>query len=242
MSIQVIPAIDLIGGECVRLTQGDYAQKKTYSSSPADVAGRFEDAGVRRLHLVDLDGAKASMPQNLKILEDIKKSTSLKVEFGGGIKSKEALQKVFDAGADFAICGSIAVTSPEEMDGFISAFGGEKIILGADIRNGMVSTHGWLKDSTLSADDLLARFPGVKGAVITDISRDGMLSGIDISLYTRLQTAFPSTDIVVSGGISSSGDVHSLEAAGLRAVIVGKAIYEGRITFEELESLCSQSE
>lgn len=233
-AFNIIPAIDLIGGQCVRLTQGDYDKSKTYSSDPLSMARRFEDAGARRLHLVDLDGAKASAPANLDVLEKIAGGTSLTVEFGGGIKSEASLKSVIDAGASYAICGSIAITSPEMFRGWLESFG-EKIILGLDLKNGFVATHGWLKTSQASAESVLESFGGlVRQAIVTEISRDGMLQGVDTGFYSRLQTAFPDVDIVVSGGISSLADIKEIKKNGLRAAIVGKAIYEGRVDLNEL--------
>lgn len=233
-AFNIIPAIDLIGGQCVRLTQGDYDKSKTYSSDPLSMAKRFEDAGARRLHLVDLDGAKASAPANLDVLEKIAGGTSLTVEFGGGIKSEASLKSVIDAGASYAICGSIAITSPEMFRGWLESFG-EKIILGLDLKNGFVATHGWLKTSQASAESVLESFGGlVRQAIVTEISRDGMLQGVDTGFYSRLQTAFPDVDIVVSGGVSSLADIKEIKKNGLRAAIVGKAIYEGRVDLNEL--------
>lgn len=233
-AFNIIPAIDLIGGQCVRLTQGDYDKSKTYSSDPLSMARRFEDAGARRLHLVDLDGAKASAPANLDVLEKIAGGTSLTVEFGGGIKSEASLKSVIDAGASYAICGSIAITSPEMFRGWLESFG-EKIILGLDLKNGFVATHGWLKTSQASAESVLESFGGlVRQAIVTEISRDGMLQGVDTGFYSRLQTAFPDVDIVVSGGVSSLADIKEIKKNGLRAAIVGKAIYEGRVDLNEL--------
>lgn len=236
--IQIIPAIDIIGGECVRLTQGDYDKKKTYFKNPLDVAKVFEQAGITRLHVVDLDGAKASCPQNLAVLENISKNTSLEVEFGGGIKSAEALSSVFNAGAKYAICGSIAVTSPESFEQWLSEFGGDRIILGVDTKEGKVATHGWLKTSDLSAADLTKRFIpfGLKELICTEISHDGMLQGVDGSIYTTLQDQFKDVKVIVSGGISCIDDIIGLDKLGLKAVIVGKAIYEGRITPSDLEN------
>ena len=233
-AFNIIPAIDLIGGQCVRLTQGDYDKSKTYSSDPLSMAKRFEDAGARRLHLVDLDGAKASAPANLDVLEKIAGGTSLTVEFGGGIKSEASLKSVIDAGASYAICGSIAITSPEMFRVWLESFG-EKIILGLDLKNGFVATHGWLKTSQASAESVLESFGGlVRQAIVTEISRDGMLQGVDTGFYSRLQTAFPDVDIVVSGGVSSLADIKEIKKNGLRAAIVGKAIYEGRVDLNEL--------
>lgn len=235
--IEIIPAIDIINGECVRLSQGDYAQKKTYYKNPADVALLYKEAGIGRLHLVDLDGAKASEPRNLRVLEEVVRRTGLDVQYGGGIKSAVALGRVFDAGASRAIAGSIAVTRPELLEGWIGEFGPRRIVLGADTRDGKVATHGWLKSSELTAEKMITRFAavGLTQAIVTDISRDGMLAGPAFELYRRLQDEFPNVDITVSGGISSADDIRRLDGMGLRSVIVGKALYENRITLEELK-------
>ena len=235
--IEIIPAIDIIDGRCVRLTQGDYGRLTTYGDDPAEIARGYEALGVRRLHVVDLDGAKASSPCNLAVLEQICQTTSLDVEWGGGIKSAESLAAVLAAGANRAICGSVAVSNPELIDEWIDRYGAEHIILGVDIREGKVATHGWLNESEYGADELIERFRprGLSQVICTDISKDGMLSGPSFGLYERLQSAFPEIEITVSGGIGSMDDIRRLNAMGLRSVIVGKAIYEGRITMEELK-------
>lgn len=240
--IEIIPAIDIIGGECVRLTQGDYAQKTSYYKDPAAVAQSYEQIGIRRLHVVDLDGAKQSRPANLAVLERIATRTSLDIQWGGGVKSTEALQSVFDSGANRAICGSIAVTAPELFCDWLKRFGAAHIILGADIRNGYIATHGWLRESQISANELIERFAaqGLQQAICTDISKDGMLEGPSFALYEQLQASFPAIDITISGGISSLDDIVRLNDMGLRSVIVGKAIYEGRITLKQLE-VCLQN-
>lgn len=239
--IQIIPAIDIIGGECVRLTQGDYDQKKTYFKDPVEVARAYENAGIRRLHVVDLDGAKASEPKNLAVLEAIVKNTSLDVEFGGGIKSADSLKRVFDSGARYAICGSIAVTNPEMFESWLTEFGGDRIVLGVDTKNGFVATHGWLKTSEATAADLTERFSkfGLKELICTEISHDGMLQGVDASMYVDLQNRFPDVKVIVSGGVSCIQDIIDLDSNSLQAVIVGKAIYEGRITLDQIAQFYS---
>lgn len=241
--IEIIPAIDIINGECVRLSQGDYAQKTTYFKDPAEVAERFRDAGIRRLHLVDLDGAKSAEPKNLAVLEKVAARTGMDIQYGGGIKSAEALRAVFNSGANRAICGSVAVTQPEAFRGWLKEFGAAKIILGADVKNGFVATHGWLESSEVSAETLVGQFAGdgLSQVICTDISKDGMLAGPAFDLYEELQGRFPEIDITVSGGISSLGDILKLNEMGLRSVIVGKAFYEGRITLKQLEE-CSRKE
>lgn len=235
--IEVIPAIDLIGGQCVRLTQGDYDRKTIYYKDPLDAALRYEECGAGRLHLVDLDGAKASRPANLGVLERIAARTSLEVQYGGGIKSTEALRSVFDAGARRAICGSVAVRRPELFAGWLAEFGPGKLILGADIRDGKAAVQGWTEASELSAQELIAQFApqGLAQVICTDIARDGMLCGASAEFYAALQGQFPGVEISVSGGIGSMADIEALDGAGLRSVIVGKALYEGRITLEELK-------
>ncbi|MGN0202506.1 MAG: 1-(5-phosphoribosyl)-5-[(5-phosphoribosylamino)methylideneamino]imidazole-4-carboxamide isomerase [Candidatus Cryptobacteroides sp.] len=233
-TFNIIPAIDLIDGQCVRLTQGDYSRSKVYSPDPLKVACAFEQAGALRLHLVDLDGAKASEPKNLAVLERIASHTSLQVEFGGGIKSEASLKAVLDAGASYAVCGSIAVTSPGLFRSWLEEYG-DRIILGLDLRNGMVATHGWLETSEATATEVLTAFGGlVKRAIVTEISHDGMLAGVDAAFYSGLQGAFPDVEIVVSGGVSCEEDIRLLSAKGLRSAIVGKALYEGRINLSKL--------
>ncbi|MDR0510563.1 MAG: 1-(5-phosphoribosyl)-5-[(5-phosphoribosylamino)methylideneamino]imidazole-4-carboxamide isomerase [Rikenellaceae bacterium] len=234
--IEIIPAIDIIGGECVRLTRGDYDRKTGYTRNILDLARSYEAAGVRRLHMVDLDGAKASFPQNLRTLEEVASHTGLEVQYGGGVKSLEALQSVFDAGAHRAICGSVAVSEPENFRRWLLDFGPERMILGADVRDGLVATHGWLRSSELGAGELLAMFTpdGLARAICTDISRDGMLQGPAFDLYAELQNAFPLIEITASGGISSAEDIVRLDAMGVRSVIVGKAIYEGKIDLNQI--------
>lgn len=235
--IEIIPAIDLIGGQCVRLTQGDYARRTVYSSDPVEVARSYEAIGIRRLHVVDLDGAKASAPQNLDTLRKIATTTTLDVQYGGGIKSGEALRAVLEAGANRAICGSIAITDPARFEAWLTAYGAEHIVLGADTKAGRVAINGWQDSSTTDVQTIIRRFAarGLRQTICTDISRDGMLGGPNFDLYAALQSEFPTVEITVSGGISTLDDIVRLDAMGLRSVIVGKAIYEGRITLKELE-------
>ena len=235
--IEIIPATDIIDGRCVRLTQGDYARKKTYCDDPLEAALRFEEAGIRRLHMVDLDGAKAAEPRNLRTLERIATRTSLEVQYGGGIKSREALEAVFNAGAGRAICGSIAVRQPELPAAWIAEFGAGRIILGADIREGKVAIQGWTETAGITAEELIGRFrrDGLTQVICTDIARDGMLCGIATTFYAGLQRQFPEVEITVSGGIGTMADIEALRSEGLRSVIVGKALYEGRITLKEIE-------
>ncbi len=240
--ITVIPAIDIIDGECVRLTRGDYNQKSSYYKDPLEVALRYQDCGLKRLHLVDLDGAKSKHPVNLHILERIATRTSFDIQLGGGIKSSEALRDVFNAGASRAICGSVAVTSPELFEQWLSEFGAKKIILGADTKDGKVAIGGWLESSTVGVEQIIERFSshGLEQVICTDIAQDGMLQGPSTPLYISLQEQFPQIDITVSGGVSGMGDILSLNEHKLRSVIVGKAIYEGRISFDDLRKLAEE--
>ena len=239
--IQIIPAIDLIEGRCVRLTRGDYGQKKVYDGAPADLARQYADAGVKRIHLVDLDGAKAGEPRNLKVLEAIASAVGCELEWGGGIAHSEALQAVFDAGATHAIAGSVAALKPELFEQWLQRYGA-RMILGADVRGGRIAVRGWLEEAPLSIEDLVRRFLplGLKESIVTDISRDGMLEGPSTELYVRLQSAFPALSFTVSGGISSMEDIRALDAIGLKKVIVGKALYEERITLKDI-ALWSQN-
>ena len=238
MKTIIIPAIDLIDGRCVRLTQGDYDQKKEYSADPLDMAKQYEDCGVSRLHIVDLDGAKAKQPCNLKTLEKIASGTSLDIEWGGGIKDSVSLRSALDAGAGRIICGSVAVDNREEFLSWLSEFGSSKIILGADVRDGKVATHGWLKDSGLTLAELMDWYvpAGLTQMICTDISKDGMLQGPDFEFYVDLKRAFPTVDVTLSGGISCMDDIEKAAQLELHSVIVGKAIYEGRISLKEIES------
>lgn len=237
--MEIIPAIDIIDGRCVRLSQGDYGQKTIYKSTPEEMAKLYEEAGVRRIHLVDLDGAKAGHPCNLASLRKITDSCSLDIEWGGGVKTRGHLDSVLDAGANHVIIGSIAVKDPVKMEEWLTEFGGERIILGADLREGKVAVGGWLEDSSLSIDDLIERFLpfGLKDVIVTDISKDGMLQGPSTELYVGLSKRYPLVSFTVSGGISSIDDIKSLDALGLPRVIVGKAIYENRISLSDLKSV-----
>lgn len=235
--MELIPAIDLIDGRCVRLTQGDYAQTKIYDEDPVEVARRYADCGIRRLHIVDLDGAKAKAPCNLRVLERVATATSLDIEWGGGIKDTDALRSAVNAGASRIICGSIAVDDAPLFAQWLQEYGAERMILGADVRNGKVATHGWLKDGGIGVEELVEKFlsDGLSQIICTDISCDGMLQGPNFPLYTELQQRFPTVDVTLSGGISSMKDIDRAYEEGIRAVIIGKAIYEGRITLKDLE-------
>lgn len=254
--IRIVPAIDLIGGRCVRLTRGDYATKKVYDASPVETARRYADCGVQRIHLVDLDGAKASQPCNLAVLEQIAAAVSCELEWGGGIATTDDVERVFSAGATHAIVGSVAALQPERFEEWLSRWG-SRMILGADARQteatkaagaaGLegwrVAVKGWQEEAPLSLDAILRRFAGreLREAIVTDIGRDGMLQGPTTGLYVQLQAAFPQVTFTVSGGVSSMDDIRALDAAGLQKAIVGKALYENRITLKDI-ALWSQKE
>ena len=233
--IQLIPAIDLIDGRCVRLSQGDYDTKKEYGD-PVEMALRMEDMGVRRLHLVDLDGAKSRHVVNDRVLRDIYRRTSLTVDFGGGIKTEDDLEKVFDAGAAMATAGSIAVTDPDSVGLWIEKYGAERIVLGADVRDGKISINGWKEDSALELMPFLKgyRKQGLQHVLCTDISKDGMLQGPNTALYKSIMAQWPDCRLIASGGVSSKEDIRALDDAGIPAVVFGKAIYEGRIDLASL--------
>lgn len=235
--MELIPAIDLIDGRCVRLTQGDYDIKKVYEQNPVDMAKMYADCGVRRLHVVDLEGAKAKEPCNLRVLEQLATNTNLDIEWGGGIKSTDALRAALNAGANRVICGSVAVDNRELFADWLQNYGAGHVILGADVRGRNVATHGWLKESQVSIDEIIGWFLpfGLKQLICTDISKDGMLQGPNFPLYVELKDNFPTVDTTLSGGISSMDDIRKAHELGLHSVIIGKAIYEGRITLKDLE-------
>ncbi len=234
--MQIIPAIDIIDGKCVRLTQGDYDQKTIYHESPLEVAKEFEEAGLQRLHLVDLDGAKAGAVQNWKVLETIAKKTFLQIDFGGGIKTEADLQKVFDAGANFATIGSLAVKNPEIFSNWLQKYGPEKFLLGADVKGEMIAVSGWLETSEELVYDFIQQYldKGIQQLFCTDISKDGKLEGPSINLYKEIIRKFPSLYFIASGGVANVDDLYQLKEIGCKGAIVGKAIYEGRITLQEL--------
>ncbi len=236
--ITIIPAIDLIGGKCVRLSQGDYSQQKTYRDDPVEVAKEFETAGIQRLHVVDLDGAKAGKVMNLPVLERITKATSLLVDFGGGIKTDEEVKRVIDAGVAYVSVGSIAVKSPGLFDRWIAEFGPEKFFLGADVRGGKVAVSGWLEQTDIDVVEFIRAhmLKRISHVFCTDISKDGLLEGPSVALYKSLLAQHPGLRLVASGGVSSLDDIRALDDIGCDGVIVGKAIYEGRITLNELAS------
>ena len=233
--IELIPAIDIIDGKCVRLTKGDYNQKTVYGE-PLDMALEFERIGFKRLHVVDLDGAKSKHIVNDAVLKTITTGTILTVDFGGGIKTDEDLEKTFAAGAKMVTVGSIAVTKPELFMGWLEKYGAERIILGADVRHGKISINGWKEDSDEDLLPFLKKYidAGVKNVLCTEISKDGTLAGPAIDLYKRVMDAYPELHLIASGGVSNQADIEALDTAGIPAVVFGKAIYEGKINLKEL--------
>lgn len=233
---QIIPAIDLIEGKCVRLTQGDYNQKTVYNENPLEVAKQFEDAGLSRLHLVDLDGAKAKKVVNWKVLETISTKTSLHIDFGGGVQSDDDLRIVFESGAKQVTGGSIAVKNPELFEGWLQKHGGDKMILGADARNEKVAVSGWEEGTAIWVYDFVQQWveKGATYVISTDVAKDGLLQGPSFDLYKKLQQQSPSLNIIASGGVSNLADIEKLAEMNLFGVIVGKAIYEGRVSLSEL--------
>ena len=234
--IEIIPAIDLIDGKCVRLTQGDFAQKKVYNENPLDTAKEFENAGLKRLHIVDLDGAKRGKVTNLKVLETIAANTNLTIDFGGGIKTDEDIKSVFDAGAGVASIGSVAVKSPEKFFAWLAQFGSEKILLGADVKGKNLAINGWQTETEIEILAFLKEYfaKGVTQAFVTDISKDGLLQGSANELYAEILREIPDIKLIASGGVSKIEDITELEKIGCAGVIVGKAIYEGKIKLEDL--------
>jgi phosphoribosylformimino-5-aminoimidazole carboxamide ribotide isomerase len=237
--MRIIPAIDIIDGKCVRLTQGDYAQKKVYNENPLEVAKEFEDAGLKHLHLVDLDGAKAGKVKNWKVVESITNQTKLKVDFGGGIKTKEEIKQSFDAGVVQVNLGSIAVKNPPLVEGWIKEYGQDKIILSADVKDEMIAIAGWMENSTIPLAEFIKGWidKGIRYITCTDIRTDGMLQGPNVELYRKLLKTFLSAKLIASGGVSSIGDVQNLKKINVDGVIVGKAIYEGRIALADLRGI-----
>uniref|UniRef100_A0AB33J7N6 1-(5-phosphoribosyl)-5-[(5-phosphoribosylamino)methylideneamino] imidazole-4-carboxamide isomerase n=1 Tax=Prevotella sp. GTC17260 TaxID=3236796 RepID=A0AB33J7N6_9BACT len=241
MNIELIPAIDIIEGQCVRLTQGDYTRKTVYESNPAKVAKEFELMGFKRLHIVDLDGAQSKHIVNSETLRNITTTTELRVDFGGGIKTDEDIQKAFDCGAEMITVGSIAVTQPELFLQWLDRYGADKLILGADVRHGKVSINGWKEDSEMELLPFLKTYidHGVKNVLCTEISKDGTLTGPAIELYQQIMAAYPHLHLIASGGISCNQDIVELEKAGIPAVVFGKAFYEGKIDIQELNRIMS---
>lgn len=239
LQITPIPAIDLIEGKCVRLTQGDYATSHVYAEDPVDMARRFEDMGFTRLHLVDLDGAKSRHVVNDHVLKAITRATKLIVDFGGGVKTDDDMSRVLDAGAEMVTCGSIAVTQPDTVLGWMERYGAEHLILGADVKDGKISINGWQEDSAHELMPFLQRYldAGMMHVLCTDISRDGMLQGPATVLYGSIMKAFPHCRLIASGGVSCIEDILQLDKSGVPAVVFGKAIYEGKINMNELAEM-----
>lgn len=235
--IKIIPAIDIMDGKCVRLSQGDFNLKKTYNEDPIEVAKSFEAAGIKYLHMVDLDGAKLGKVINLNVLENISKATKLKIDFGGGIKTEEEVEAAFNAGASQVNIGSIAVKSPELLDAWIKKYGADKFILSADVRDSKVAISGWVEKTELYLLDFIGNWKakGINRVTCTDISKDGLLEGPSFSLYEELRKLFPGLEIIASGGISQLSDISQLNNIGVEGVIIGKAIYEGNIQLKDLQ-------
>lgn len=237
--MKLIPAIDILDGKCVRLTKGDYTTQKVYNTNPVEVAKEFEANGIRFLHLVDLDGAKSKHIVNYKVLENIAQATSLQIDFGGGIKSNDDVKIAFESGAHQLTGGSIAVQEPALFLSWLEQYGPERILLGADANQRMIATQGWLATSGIDVVDFIRSFEqkGIQSVVCTDISKDGMLQGPSLDLYKEIMQE-TGVQLIASGGVSSINDLQQLKALGCAGAIIGKAIYEGRITLNELSKLC----
>ena len=240
--MHIIPAIDIIEGKAVRLTQGDYRQKKEYNARPLEVAQQFEGAGLTRLHLVDLDGAKEKRVINWKVLELIASKTSLHVDFGGGVQSDDDLRMVFECGAKQVTGGSIAIKQPDALERWLSQYGADKIILGADAKNEKIAVSGWEEGTDVWVYDFVEKWveKGIQYIISTDVAKDGLLQGPSFDLYRNLEDRFSNLNIIASGGVSNISDIETLADMGLFGVIVGKAIYEGRVTLKELSRLNAQ--
>lgn len=235
----IIPAIDIINGKCVRLTKGDYAQQKIYNDNPAEVAKQFADAGFKRLHVVDLDGAKAGKICNLAVLENIAAATNLAIDFGGGVKSIKDVEDVFNAGAAMVTIGSLAVKQPQVLEEWLMEFGADRFFIGADVLDQKIKISGWLEDTGVNIFEFIGKMISL-GAVnifCTDISKDGVLQGPSVELYKKIMEEHPEIQLVASGGVSNMDDVKELRTAGCAGAIIGKAIYEGNITLEELSTI-----
>ena len=241
---QIIPAIDIINGKCVRLTKGDYAKQIIYHEDPLHAAKSFADAGLQRLHIVDLDGAKALSIKNLQVLESIASSTDLTIDFGGGVKTIDDIITVYNAGAALVTIGSIAVKHPELVEEWMIEFGADKILIGADVLDQKIKISGWLEDGGIDIYDFISKMiaVGAKNIFCTDISKDGVMQGPSIELYKNIMAKFPSINLIASGGVSEFEDVIQLQQTGCSGVIIGKAIYEGKITLEQLSELNSANE
>jgi phosphoribosylformimino-5-aminoimidazole carboxamide ribotide isomerase len=235
--LQIIPAIDIIEGKCVRLTQGDYSQKKTYNENPLEVAKMFEDAGIKRLHLVDLDGAKQKKIINAKVLETIASKTNLHIDFGGGVQSYLDIRLAFDCGAKQITGGSIAIKNPDLFESWIQSYGSETIILGADAKQEKIAVSGWEEETSVWVYDFVGEWiqKGIQYTISTDVAKDGLLQGPSVDLYKKMQEQFPDLKVIASGGVSSMDDLEELAELNIFGVIVGKAIYENRISLKDIE-------
>ncbi|SHJ22542.1 1-(5-phosphoribosyl)-5-[(5-phosphoribosylamino)methylideneamino] imidazole-4-carboxamide isomerase [Hymenobacter daecheongensis DSM 21074] len=235
--MEIIPAIDLINGQCVRLTEGDFSQQTTYDADPLAVAQRFEAAGVKRLHLVDLDGARARRPVNLPVLERLARHTSLVIDYGGGLQSEDALRQAFDAGARQITAGSIAVREPATVQGWLQQFGADRILLGADFRDNHIAINAWAEQSERTLAEFIQGYlaAGASTFICTDVSKDGKLQGPSLATYQQLRTELPAARLIASGGVTTLADVEALAEIGMHGAIIGKAIYEGTITLAELK-------
>ncbi len=242
--MHIIPAIDLIAGKCVRLTEGDYSTQKTYNENPVEVAQYFEAQGITHLHLVDLDGARAGKVINHQILQDISQKTSLQIDFGGGIKSDADLELAYACGASQVTLGSIAVQNPQKCRGWLEKYGAEKLILGADVRDEQIRINGWADNSQINLYDFLKQYEqyGFKYIICTDIAKDGRQGGTSIALYQRIRTDFPALKLIASGGVTYPQDLEALQAMGAHGAIVGKAIYEGTLTWDILKNNLPKNE
>uniref|UniRef100_UPI0040496E30 1-(5-phosphoribosyl)-5-[(5- phosphoribosylamino)methylideneamino]imidazole-4- carboxamide isomerase n=1 Tax=Flavobacterium sp. TaxID=239 RepID=UPI0040496E30 len=240
--MRIIPAIDIIDGKCVRLSKGDYNTKKIYNENPLEIAKSFEDAGIEYLHLVDLDGAKSSRIINHKVLEEIASKTNLKIDFGGGLKTDADLKIAFESGATQITGGSIAVKNPDIFKNWITTFGGDKIILGADANNRKIAVSGWLEESNEEVIPFIQNYQkeGILYVICTDIAKDGMLEGPSFELYQEILTSCEKVKLIASGGISTFDELPKLAALGCEGTIIGKAIYEGRISLKQLENFILQ--
>ncbi|WP_420552954.1 1-(5-phosphoribosyl)-5-[(5-phosphoribosylamino)methylideneamino]imidazole-4-carboxamide isomerase [Tenacibaculum aiptasiae] len=237
--MRIIPAIDIIEGKCVRLTKGDYSTKKIYNENPLEVAKEFEDNGIKYLHLVDLDGAKSKHIVNYKVLEEIATKTNLKIDFGGGLKSNDDLRIAFESGANQITGGSIAIKNPDVFIGWLTKYGSEKIILGADCKNRKIATQGWLETSEVDVIDFIKEYEeiGVQSTICTDVAKDGMLQGASVDLYLEILSK-SAVNLIASGGVANIEDLVRLKEIGCEGAILGKAIYEGKISLKELQELC----
>lgn len=238
----IIPAIDIIDGKCVRLTQGDYEQKKIYNEHPLEVAKQFEDAGLKRLHLVDLDGAKAGHIKNWKVLETLAAKTSLIIDFGGGVKTEEDVRIIFNSGGAMVTIGSLAVKEEETFVSWLKKYGPEKFLLGADVKDEKIAVHGWQQTTDIWIYDFIEKYiqRGVQQIFCTDVAKDGAMQGPSIELYKSIIEKFPQLYFIASGGVSSVDDIYQLKAIGCKGIIIGKAIYEGKISLTDLQKINEQ--